>query len=43
MVCRRSITHLACRTRAATPAMMGAEALVPVKESVQLPSVVVVD
>lgn len=36
-------THLACRTSAAIPAMRGAEALVPVKESVQPPSGMVLD
>ena len=36
-------THLACRTRAATPAIRGAEALVPVNESVQPPLDAVVD
>ena len=34
---------MACRTSATTAAMRGAEALVPVKESVQSPSILVVD
>ena len=34
-------THFASSTSAATPAMSGAEALVPVKESMQSPSIVV--